>query len=171
MRAHPFFHFGRVIRIGQDSANPEGYDEYMNAHREPRWEHFHHDADVGVRGIGATPEEAFVQAAIAMTAVVTDPAAVAARTPVEIVCQAPEDALLLADWLNTLIYEMATRHMLFGAFEVNIDDSGLRGTAWGEPVDVARHGPAVEVKGATYTELDVRRRPDGMWVAQCVVDV
>jgi SHS2 domain-containing protein len=41
----------------------------------------------------------------------------------------------------------------------------------GEPVDVARHTPAVEVKGATLTELAVRQEADGTWVAQCVLDV
>jgi SHS2 domain-containing protein len=31
-----------------------------------RWEHFAHEADVGVRGVGATRAEAFEQAALAM---------------------------------------------------------------------------------------------------------
>jgi SHS2 domain-containing protein len=66
---------------------------------------------------------------------------------------------------------MATRHMLFGRFEVRIDGDQLEGRAWGEPVDVARHHPAVEVKGATLTQLRVAKEPDGTWVAQCVVDV
>lgn len=138
---------------------------------DDHWEHFQHQADVGVRGIGSTREAAFAQAALAMMAVITDPAAIAGRELVHVACQAPDDALLLADWLNALVYEMATRRMLFGRFEVTIDGERLRGTAWGEPVDVERHHPAVEVKGATYTELDVKQRPDGAWVAQCVVDV
>jgi SHS2 domain-containing protein len=36
---------------------------------------------------------------------------------------------------------------------------------------VARHQPAVEVKGATYTNLLVTHTPDASWLAQCVVDV
>jgi tRNA nucleotidyltransferase (CCA-adding enzyme) len=36
---------------------------------------------------------------------------------------------------------------------------------------VARHEPAVEVKGATYTDLFVGQNSGGAWVAQCVVDV
>jgi len=61
--------------------------------------------------------------------------------------------------------------MLFGRFAVTIEDSRLSGRAWGEPVDVDRHRPAAEVKGATYTALQVSRRADGQWLAQCVVDV
>jgi SHS2 domain-containing protein len=66
---------------------------------------------------------------------------------------------------------MATRRMLFSRFEVRLDGGRLDADAWGEPVDVGRHCPAVEIKGATYTELDVRRLADGAWLAQCVVDV
>lgn len=136
-----------------------------------RWEHFRHEADIGVRGLDPTREAAFAQAALALTAVITDPERVEARMPVRIVCSAPDDALLFCDWLNALVFEMATRRMLFGRFEVRIEDGRLEATAWGEPVDVGRHRPAVEVKGATYTELDVRALPGGGWLAQGVVDV
>jgi SHS2 domain-containing protein len=135
-----------------------------------RWEHFSHGADMGVRGFGATKAEAFVQAALAMTAVVVDPAGVEAREEVAIQCEAPDDELLLAEWLNALIFEMSTRKMLFSRFAVRFDGPLLTGQAWGEPVEVARHHPAVEIKGATYTELRVAREGDG-WVAQTVVDV
>jgi SHS2 domain-containing protein len=136
-----------------------------------RWEHFHHQADVGVRGLGPTRPQAFEQAALAMTAVVTDLALVQAREAVPIQRRCPDPEILLTDWLNAIVYEMATRHMLFGRFEVRIDGDQLEGRAWGEPVDVARHHPAVEVKGATLTQLRVAQEPDGTWVAQCVVDV
>jgi tRNA nucleotidyltransferase (CCA-adding enzyme) len=135
-----------------------------------RWEHFPHGADVGVRGFGATKAEAFEQAALAMTAVVADPATVQAQEEVAIECEATDDELLLADWLNGLIYEMATRKMLFGRFAVRLDGTRLTAQAWGERADVARHHPAVEIKGATYTALRVAR-DDGGWLAQTVVDV
>ena len=135
-----------------------------------RWEHFEHGADIGVRGIGATREQAFEQAALAMTAVVTEPGSVRMAQSVSIDCEAPDEELLLVDWLNALIYEMATRRMLVARLEVAIHDRHLLGTAWGEPADVARHEPAVEIKGATYTALRVTRQ-NGQWVAQCVVDV
>lgn len=137
----------------------------------PRWEHFEHGADIGVRGFGATEAQAFEQAAMALTAVVTSPGGVVAREAVDIACEAPDHELLFAQWLNAVIYEMAVRRMLFGRFEVAIDDGHLRARAYGEPVDVARHLPAVEVKGATYTALRVARTDDGGWHAQTVVDV
>jgi len=137
----------------------------------PRWEHFPHVADMGVRGYGATVEEAFAQAARALTAVVCDLAQIQMTTPVEIRCEAPDIESLLVDWLNGLVYEMAVRQMVFSRFDVRIDGTALQATSWGERVDRERHRPAVEVKGATYTELKVYRDQSGVWIAQCVVDV
>jgi tRNA nucleotidyltransferase (CCA-adding enzyme) len=137
---------------------------------QSRWEHFEHGADVGVRGCGATKAEAFEQAALALTAAVADPAVVRPLERVELACEAPDDELLLAEWLNALVYEMATRRMLFSRFAVTLEGTRLEAQAWGEPVDAARHQPAVEVKGATYTDLRVAPQ-DGGWVAQTVVDV
>ncbi len=137
--------------------------------RSAGWEHFSHDADIGVRGFGATPAQAFEQAALALTAVVTR-APVAPLSAVEVKCDAPDIELLFVDWLNAIIYEMAVRRMLFARFDVRIEGSGLEATLWGEPVDVARHAPACEPKGATYTALRVAQDGDG-WSAACIVDV
>jgi tRNA nucleotidyltransferase (CCA-adding enzyme) len=136
-----------------------------------RWEHFPHEADVGVRGFGPDAATAFEQAALAMTAVITEPQRVLPQTPVEIVCRAPDAELLLYDWLNTLVYEMATRHMLFSQFSIDIEDGRLHARAWGEKVDIPRHQPRVEVKGATLSELGVTHCENGMWRAQCILDV
>jgi SHS2 domain-containing protein len=135
------------------------------------WEHFPHQADVGVRGLGATLEQAFEQAGLALTAVITDLTSVAQKEMIQLSCMAPDAELLLVDWLNSLIYEMVTRNMLFSRFEVHLDGNHLAANVWGEGLEVARHHPAVEIKGATYTELKVAQQADGSWVAQCVVDV
>lgn len=134
-----------------------------------RWEHFSHDADIGVRGFGMTPAEAFEQAALALTGVVTH-ARVEPLVPVEVSCEAPDLELLFVDWLNAIIYEMAVRNMLFARFAVKIEGTALTATLWGEPVNVAKHAPACEPKGATYTALRVARKDQG-WSAACVVDV
>jgi tRNA nucleotidyltransferase (CCA-adding enzyme) len=135
------------------------------------WEHFSHEADIGVRGVAPTLEGAFVQTAIAMTAVITDPANVIPITEIRISCEAPDPELLLVDWLNALVFEITTRKMLFCRFKVTIDGRRLQATATGETIDVARHQPAVEIKGATLTELKVYRDSNNLWHAQCVVDV
>ena len=136
-----------------------------------RWEHLEHDADIGLSADAATREALFATMAEALTAIITEPAGVQPQEAVSICCEAPDDALLLADWLNALIREMSTRGMVFGRFDVTIDGQRLQAQVAGEVVDRARHRPAVEVKGATYTDLDVTKDDDGRWHGRCVVDV
>lgn len=137
---------------------------------ERAWSHFQHRADIGVCGNGATLEQAFANAAMAMTAVITPPQQVRPVQPVFLHCAAPDHELLLVDFLNAIVYEMATRHMLFSRFDITIRDGRLDATVWGEPIDAQRHQPAVEVKGASYTALQVSQE-SGHWTARCVVDV
>ncbi|WP_028490932.1 archease [Thioalkalivibrio sp. ALJ15] len=136
-----------------------------------RWEHFPHVADMGVRGFGGTLGEAFAAAAHAMTAVITDPETVRPEISVEVRAQAADPEILFYDFLNGLVYEMAVNGLLFSRFCVQIEGDRLLAEAWGEKTEVARHQPCVEVKGATFTQLDVRREDDGRWVAQCVLDI
>lgn len=138
---------------------------------EPHWEHLPHGADIGVCGFGRSKAEAFEQAAIALTAVITDPQSISGTVPVEVECAAADDELLLVEWLNSIIYEMATWKMLFASFAVRIDGNKLTGKAWGEPIDLDKHEAAIEVKGATCTSLKVVEDAKGWWRAQCIVDV
>jgi SHS2 domain-containing protein len=138
---------------------------------EGRWELYSHPSDIGVRGLGATREEAFAQAALALTSVITDLGKVQPKTAVDIECKEQDDDLLFLCWLSSLLYEMDTRRMLFSRFEVQAIEGGIKARAWGEPIEVARHEPAVEVKAATYADLKAERQSDGTWIAQCIVDV
>ena len=137
----------------------------------PAYEHFEHQADMGVRGYGHTREEAFEQVALALTAVIVPPDVVKTGTSVQVTCSAPDDELLLLDWLGTVVYQMSVRKMLFGQFKVALEGTRLQGELLGEPIDVSRHQPGVEVKAATAAQLRVTRLANGTWLAQCVVDV
>jgi tRNA nucleotidyltransferase (CCA-adding enzyme) len=135
------------------------------------WEHFPHVADMGIRGKGSSREEAFEQAAMALCALAADLGKVQPEEEVPVRCEAPDEEVLFVDWLNAIVFEMSFRHMVFSRFRVAIENHRLRGSAWGERVDLQKHAPGVEVKGATFTELAVRKAEDGTWIAQCVVDV
>ncbi len=147
----------------------------MNETRKTRegdhWEHFDHGADIGLRAQAESRPALFELMAEALTAVVTPPARVSGEVEVEIRCEAPDDALLLVDWLNALVFEMSTRGLLFSEWRVVLDDHKLDATVRGQAVDRRSHEPAVEVKGATYTALVFEQLPNGHWLAQCVVDV
>ena len=135
------------------------------------WEHFEHQADIGIRAVAPSREQLFECLGEALTAIITDPAGVRTLEAVAISCEAPDDEILLVDWLNALIFEMSTRRMLFGGFDVELRGNKLGATVLGEAVDRARHQPVVEVKGATYTALRVEQDKAGNWRGQCVVDV
>ncbi|WP_374086267.1 archease [Methylomicrobium lacus] len=143
----------------------------MNNAADPHWEHFDHDADIGIRGIASTLAESFEQAALALIAVITDPDAIKLTRSLSITCSAADPDILFYDWINELIFQMTTKDLLFGRFEVAINKELLTATAFGELVDRDKHQPAVEIKGATFTELRVYQNTNEMWVAQCIVDV
>ncbi|HAT6976882.1 TPA: archease [Legionella pneumophila] len=134
------------------------------------WEHFTHEADIGVRGVGPTLADAFEMGALALTNVVTDTALIKPVLSKKIHCEAPDEEILFTDWLNAVIYNMQIHNMLFCEFHVQLNRFALDAVIKGEKVNQKKHQPVVEVKGATYTELKVDKNNDS-WIAQCVVDV
>ena len=133
------------------------------------WEHFQHGSDMGIRGVGRNMAEAFEEAAKAMTAIICDPRRIATWRTVDVQCRNADREMLFVDWIDAVVYEMATRQMLFSQFHVEIHGDELRARLKGEPINRVRHRPAVEIKGATLTELMVRHKAD-CWTAQCVVE-
>ncbi|MFZ5609933.1 MAG: archease [Pseudomonadota bacterium] len=143
----------------------------MTASEPAYWEHFPHGADIGIRGVGRGKAEAFAQAGLALSAIVTRLEAIRARQATAISCAAANDELLFFAWINQLIFHMAADGLVFGRYDIAIDDARLDATAWGESLDRMRHRPAAEVKAATFTELMVYTVSPDRWIAQCVVDV
>jgi SHS2 domain-containing protein len=139
-------------------------------------EHFEHGADVGVRGFGTIPAEAFEGAAQALFALLVDePARVRPLVEEQLEVEAADLEELLVAFLNELISIADVRRLVFGRFQVEISGGSsnpfrLKARVQGEPFDPERHEFTVVPKGATYTALRVAR-DEGRWVAQCVVDV
>ena len=139
-------------------------------------EQFDHGADVGVRGYGATPSEAFEGAAEALFGLLAaEPSAVRPVVEERIACHAGGLEELLVAFLNELIFLASSRGLVFGRFAVEIQEAApsgyrLRAQVWGEPYDPKRHESTVEPKGATLTALRVEEAA-GRWLAQCVIDV
>ncbi len=134
------------------------------------WEHFAHQADIGIRASADSLSGAFEQAALALTAIITEPVKVEAKEPVRIKCSGENEELLFVNWLSALIYEMDVRKMLFSKFGVSIEKLKLSATIWGEKINQNKHFPAVEAKAVTYNQLSVKNE-NGKWTVQCVIDV
>ena len=134
------------------------------------WEHFEHQADIGIRAAAESLSNAFEEAALALTAIITEPQKVDAVESVKIECSGENEELLLVNWLNSVIYEMDVRKMLFSEFKVKIENLRLSAVIWGEKINRNKHFPAVEPKAVTYNQLSVKNEK-GRWIVQCVIDV
>ena len=132
---------------------------------------FEHTADLGLRIRAADLDTLFVEAAQALfEAIVPDLDSVQQARRVEVRLDSDDREYLLFDWLNQLLYHFDTEHLLFGKFEVRIGETGLKGSAWGEPLDRNRHQLEHEVKAITYHGLRVEQTAEG-WLAEVIVDI
>src|SRR5947209_8656650 len=130
------------------------------------YETFEHTADLGLRVRAPDLDTLFAEAATALfAAAVEDLGTVRPLQRHDVRLAGDDRAYLLFDWLNELLYQYDTRHLLLCRFEAHVGDDGLRGSAWGEPLDRARHELQHEVKAITYHGLKVEPA-DGGWLAE-----
>lgn len=135
------------------------------------YETFEHTADLGLRIRAATLDVLFSEAAQCLfSAIVEDLNTVAPAKRIDIHLDGDEIDYLLFDWLRELLYHFDAEHLLFGKFEVHVSNAGLTGTAWGEPLDRAKHNLEHEVKAITYHGLRVEKIGDN-WEAEVIVDI
>ncbi len=135
------------------------------------YELFEHTADLGLRVRAPDLNALFREAGVALFAAVLDNVTdVRPEQKIELAIAGTDREYLLFDWLRELLMQADERHLVFGQFDVTVTDSGLTGTAWGEPLDPARHLLAREVKAVTYHGLTVQPTADG-WLAEVIVDI
>ena len=130
-----------------------------------------HTADIGVRLWGPTAEEVFEQAALALFSLVCDPLETGELETVEVTLEAEGMDLLLAAWLNELLYVYEARELVLTQFDIDeLGEHALRARVSGEPFDAHRHIVCGGVKAATLHELALERRDDG-WQGFVLLDV
>jgi SHS2 domain-containing protein len=135
------------------------------------YETFEHTADLGLRIRAPDLNTLFAEAAEALFAtIVDDLGTVVASRKIEVEVTGDDREYLLFDWLKELLYRFDGEHLLFSRFSVQVTETGLAGTAWGEPLDRIRHALAHEVKAITYHRLKVEPTDDG-WLAEVIVDI
>ncbi len=135
------------------------------------YETFEHTADLGLRIRAADLETLFAEAGQALfSIIVEDLATIEPRQKLDVKVPAEERDYLLFDWLRELLYRFDAEHLVLGRFEVKIGEDGLTATAWGEPLDRARHVLGHEVKAITYHGLRVEQ-VGGEWEAEVIVDI
>jgi SHS2 domain-containing protein len=134
-------------------------------------ETFEHTADLGLRIRAADLDTLFAEAGRALfETIVGDLTTVRLDKRVDIAIAGEEHDFLLFDWLKELLYRFDAEHLLLGKFEAHVNEKGMTGSAWGEPLDRTRHSLEHEVKAITYHGLRVERT-EGGWLAEVIVDI
>jgi SHS2 domain-containing protein len=135
------------------------------------YETFEHTADLGLRVRAADLDTLFAEAALCLfSTIVEDLATVQPTQRIDVKVEGEDREFLLFDWLRELLYHFDAEHLLFAKFEVHVSASGLTATAWGEPIDRARHNLEHEVKAITYHGLSLEKIGD-LWEAEVIVDI
>lgn len=130
-----------------------------------------HTADIGVHAWGHTREEVFELAAEGMFSLICDPMTIDATRVVEVAVGASQPDLLLAAWLNELLYRFEATGVVFETFEVTeLTDTTLKARVGGEPLDPRRHAICGGVKAATLHQLSLQPW-EGGWEGFVLLDV
>ena len=138
------------------------------------FDYLDHTADACLRGRGRSIGEAFCEAARALFNLMVDLEEFSPIRSKEVSLSAERLDLLLVAWLSELLAEKDLSGTYFSTFHIVVSEKEDRfhlvGRALGEALSLGRHHTKVEVKGITYSGLEVSRR-GGEWIAQCVVDI
>ena len=128
-----------------------------------------HTADIGVRLWAPTAEEVFEQAALALFSLVCDPLYADEQETVDVMIEAEARDLLLAAWLNELLYVFEARKLVLTRFDIlELGVRTLRARVTGEPL--GRHVLCGGVKAATLHELSLERCGE-RWEGFVLLDV
>jgi SHS2 domain-containing protein len=136
-----------------------------------------HTADMGIRGWGRTPGEAFEEAAAAMLELMADGAGIAPSRRSTISREGADLTELFIEFLNAMLSEADLSGTVFlGTAITRLEETSdgiwaLDAAMDGVPLDEVRDRLRVEVKAATYCGASVREERPGAWVARCVVDL
>jgi len=132
-----------------------------------RW--IDHTAELELEIEAPTERAVFEQALRALAELLTDelPARPGKPQAFEVVLTGRDRALLLADWLDELVFRAETDSLLpQSVTRIDLDERGLRAL-----VSAIRADPRPLVKGVTHHRLSFDRAGEGSFRARLVLDV
>ena len=134
-----------------------------------------HTADTYIEAYGNSLEEAFENAAAAMTDVMTELEKVEAINDEMFVIEAQDLPALLYSWLEEILLEFELKNKLYSRFEVSeIEEISegfrLHARAWGENYTSERHPSKVGIKAVTYHQMEILKEPKGV-ILRFILDI
>jgi SHS2 domain-containing protein/molybdenum-dependent DNA-binding transcriptional regulator ModE len=139
-------------------------------HPLPAFEVIEHTADVGIIAHGRTLPEVFANAAAGMMSFLISPDAVRPAETRRVAVEAEDREGLLVAWLSELLVLLNGDGFVPREYRIErLTDTHLEAGVLGEPVDTARHRFRLDVKAATYHQLEIRQNQ--FWRARVIFDV
>ena len=138
---------------------------------ENRYRYIEHPSDVGFEAYGATLEELFANAALAMYSFMTDVDAIEDEEERTVAVQAEDLYSMMFDWLDEMLFLFESESLVMKTFDIEVDDSefSIRGKCSGGTFDPERHEAGIIIKAVTYNMMEVKR--NDTWHARVVLDV
>jgi len=143
---------------------------------EGKFEFLEHTADVYVRSFGASMQEAYENAALAMFETMTKTGKVAQKKVETITVEAEDPYALLYSWLEALLVNSEINGMLFSKFQITdwtetAESFKITAQVWGEKFQPEKHLQKVAVKAVTYHRMVVMHEKEGNVVLEFILDI
>ncbi len=126
--------------------------------------------DAGIRAYGQTLQELFVNAAMGMYSLITDPEAIREEKDISVDIKSLSLEGLLVAWLNELIFQFDAYGFIGRRIVIAEINPALKATVSGEEFDPERHERRLLIKAATYHQLAIEKE-DGIWVTNVIFDI
>jgi len=138
-----------------------------------KYEFLPHTADVKFRAYGKTMEEAFSNAALALTKVITDPDKVEPKVEKTIKIESEDEKALLYDFLEQFIVLLDSENFLLNSIEnIEIEKDTklkLRAVIAGDS-DLSKYKTETHIKAVTYQEMEIKKEK-GKYMLQVILDL
>jgi SHS2 domain-containing protein len=130
-----------------------------------KYDYLEHTSDVYVQAYGRSLEEAFENAALGLTGVVTDVSRIRPEQAVEETVEAEDFQMLLYKWLEAILIRLDAEQMVFSSFNVKIEKKDgkyvLTAVMRGERFKSEWHTSGTHVKAVTLHDMEIDESPGG----------
>ena len=135
-----------------------------------KYEFLPHTADVKFRAYGKTIEEAFSNAALALTEVITDYNKVEPNIEKTIEVESEDEKALLYDFLEQFIILLDSESFLLNSIkEIKIENNKLKAVVVGD-TELEKYETETHIKAVTYQEMEIKKE-NGKYMLQVVLDL
>lgn len=130
-----------------------------------------HTADIRIKAYGKSLKELFENAAFGMFNILADLEGITTSTELGIKVEAIDKEELLIEWLDELLFNFYTKHIIFCDFNIaELTDKNLTAKVKGRFIGENKNRLKTEIKAATRHGLEITNKKD-TYEVQIVFDV